>query len=157
MKKSGIIFFEFSFIILLFACTADTTAIKTYEVGEKGVHVAWNSAAKPPDTPEDSEIRYCLYISKSEPNDKKEAVTVTKFFNNDEFDAATPIADTSCIIKIPPTGDEFVIGVQTVVYLKENPVVCDATKFDEYHSQIAWSDKEISTNYHPFAVHYGEY
>lgn len=156
MKKSEIIFFELVLIILLFAYTTGAAALETYTVGENGAHVAWDPAPRPPNIPEDSEIRYCVYICKSESKDKKEAVPVKKTVKNREFKAETPIADTSCTIEIPPTGNVFYIGVQTVVYVKEKPVVCDQKIINtENRSDIAWSDKNIYTNNHPFNV-YGQ-
>ena len=156
MKKSGIIFFELTFIILLFAFT---TGFTIYAVGENQLSVAWDPVPKPPNAPEGSEIRYCVYICKSESNvsgsqDKKEAVPVKKSVKNTEFKADTPIAATRCSIEFPHTGT-FFIGVQSVVYENGKTVLCDKALKNQNRSDIAWSDNEIYTNYNPFLVKYG--
>ena len=159
MKKYGILFFELALIILLFTFTTDAADFKHYRVGEEGVHVAWDPTPKPRNISKDSEIRYCVYISKTrpndpEPNDKEGAVLAKKSVKNEE----TPIADTSCTIEIPATGEEFVIGVQTVIYVEEKPVVCNPKIINtENRSDIAWSDKEINTKYYPFGAMYGQH
>jgi hypothetical protein len=159
MKKFGIIFFELTFIILLFACTPGTTGLKTYAVEENKLSVAWDPVPKPTNIPEGAEIRYCVYICKSESNDSKSkdkegAVPVKQSVKNTEFKADTPIADTRCSIEFPHTGT-FFIGVQSVVYEKEKTVVCDKAIKNLNRSDIAWSDKEIYTNYNPFLIKYG--
>ena len=160
MKKYGILFFELALIILLFEFTTDAADIEHYTVGEDGAHVAWDPAPKPPSKGEKYEIGYCVYICKPGPNYpkskiKKEAKLATKkFVDNKE----TPITETSCTIKIPPTGEEFFIGVQTVVYEKEKPVVCDPEIINNRNrSDIAWSDEKIYTNNSPFnAINFGQ-
>lgn len=155
MKKSGIIFFELTLIILLFACTTDKAVLNHHVTREKSLHIAWDPVPKPASIDEGSEIKYCVYICTSESNDKKEAVAVRKSVKNTEFKEDTPIADTSCIIEFPPTEDIFVIGVQTVVCEKEETIVCDPAIENNNRSEIAWSDNPIYTNYHPFDVRYG--
>ena len=145
MKKFGIIFFELALIILLFACTINTQGLEHYKVKEHEIHVAWDP---PQNIPKGSEIRYCVYICKSESKDRTEAVPVGK-----------PIAETSCTVtdtEFPEPGVYF-IGVQTVALGENGDVVCDPKiQSTENRSNIAWSDKEIYTNYHPFDVRYGQ-
>ena len=113
MKKFGIIFFDLVLIILLFACATNTAGLEHYKVKEHEIHVAWDP---PQNISEGSEIRYCVFICKSESKDKSEAVPIGK-----------PIADTSCSItdtEFPESGIYFV-GVQTVVLGENENVVCD--------------------------------
>jgi hypothetical protein len=160
MKKSGIIFFELVLIILLFACATNTTDIKTYKVTEDGAHVAWDPVPKPSDNREKYEIGYCVYTCKRWPKNpeskiKKEVELATKK-SGDKI--KTPITETSCTIIIRPTGEEFFIGVQTVVYETGNPVDCNPKKINtKNRSEIAWSDEKIYTNNSPFdAINYGQ-
>lgn len=155
MKKLGIIFFLLALIIFLFACTTNKAGLNHHVVGENRVHIAWDPVPKPANIDQGSEINYCVYICTSESNDKTEAVPVKKSVRNTEFKEDTPIADTSCVIEFPPTEEEFVIGVQTVVFEKEETVVCDPAIKNNNRSEIAWSDNTIYTNYHPFDVRYG--
>ena len=150
------------FIILIASQVLALGEMIIYEVGEEGAHIAWKPAPNPPKVPKGFEIGYCVYICESKPKvsksyDKGKPKPVKKFVNHKPIPANEPIADTSCSIYITQTVKIFDVGVQTVVYDREKPEVCDPDKVDEYHSQIAWSDKKIYSNDHPFRVTYDEH
>lgn len=153
MKKFGKIFIQYSIISFLFACA---TGYRTYGIMEDRVSFAWDPVTTMADgsnIPEDYEIRYCVYVCSSASENKQEAVLVDKYVNNTKYGADTPIVETSCIIQFQDTGT-FYLGVRSVAFAKEKPVVCDKENSIN-RSLIAWSDNKISTNYDPFVVKYG--
>ena len=116
MKKSGIIFFELTLIILIFACTSDKTGLKTtdkvglktYALKENKVYVAWDPVTTMKDGSPISKINisYSVYIS-GQPSKNKDSkpVLVDYCENNSEVEDINnpPIAcfmeivETSCI------------------------------------------------------------
>ena len=149
MKKFGIIFFQLSFIILLFACAPVNRPIW---VDKNTVSFAWDPVATTADGSPISKnnISYSVYICDPPSKDKDaKAVLVENCGNNSEVqDINNPpiaciieFAETSCIIKFNASGT-FVIGVQSVGLIDN----------EEKVSEIAWSDTKIYTNNNPFVV-----
>ncbi len=145
MKKFGIIFFQVSFIIFMFACAPVTRPIW---VDNNTVTFAWDPVATTADDP--PIIRYSVYICDPPSKDKDaKAVLLENCGNNSEVkDINNPpiaciieFAETSCIVKFNASGT-FVIGVQSVGLIDN----------EEKVSGIAWSDTKIYTNNNPFVV-----
>ena len=143
MKKFGMIFFQLSIIILMFACS---TANQIKWVDEDKVSFSWDPVKMMTDRSSISdgyEIKYLVYIDYFGMHD---GVLVEKYLDGNWVDKETPIAETSCTIRFKDKG-QFVIGVQSVLIDEENQIKARST--------IAWSDYEIYTNSNPFAVRSG--
>jgi hypothetical protein len=140
MKKYGIIFFQLSVIIMLFACTA---ASRPIWIDKDKAAFAWD----PVTTTMDDQISYSVYICDSEAKDKEaNKVQLEKCdTNNDGKGIKNPpiacvlkFAETSCIVKFNASGI-FVIGVQAV-------------DKEKGYSPIAWSDNKLYTSKNPFFI-----
>jgi hypothetical protein len=140
MKKLGILFFQLSFIILLFACS---TVNQIKWVDEDKVTISWDpvtTMAVDSSNQEGYEIRYLVYIAASGTH---EGVLVEKYVDGIRVDKETPIAETKCTIEFKGTG-QFVIGVQSLTWDKDKEI--------KERSAIAWSDKKKYSNNNPFGV-----
>jgi hypothetical protein len=137
MKISEKLFCVVLCLIFLFACS-HINWLNTTEVS-----LEWDAVTTYGDGSifeYSNEVKYLVYIGNSNTH---EGELLEKYVNGVWIDAKTPIAETSCKIRIKDKGN-FLVGVQSVFFVDE--------KIIERNSIISWSDSKIATQNNPFGV-----
>jgi hypothetical protein len=137
MKRLEKLFCVLLCMIFLFACS-HIHWLNTTEVSLEWDAVPIWTDGSSNESPR--EVRYLLYVGN--PN-THEGELLEKYVNGVRIDAKTPIAETSCKIRIKDKG-KFLVGVQSVLYVDDKTIYG--------HSIISWSDSKIATQNNPFGV-----